>query len=42
METRDPKNGRRKVLEAIGCSLYIIAFIVMGAVLVSQCDTVFK
>jgi hypothetical protein len=40
MEKGDPKTGKRKALEALGCSLYVIAFLVMGAVLVSKCGKI--
>ena len=42
MENNDPQPGKRKTLEAIGCSLYIIAFTIMGAVFLAKCDTIFK
>ena len=42
MENHNPEKGKRKALEAIGCSLYIIAFLVMGAVFISKCDTIFQ
>ena len=42
MENKDPQTGNRKALEAIGCSLYVIAFLIMGAVLMSKCDTIFQ
>jgi len=42
MANSDPKTGKRKALEALGCSLYIIAFLIMGAVLVARCGTIFN
>jgi hypothetical protein len=30
---RDPKVKKRKALEAFGCLLYVIAFLIMGSVL---------
>ena len=42
MENQDPETSKRKTLEAIGCALYIIAFIVMGAVFLTKCDTIFQ
>ena len=42
MEDKDPQPGKRKALEAIGCSLYIIAFTIMGAVFIAKCDTIFR
>ena len=42
MEKGTPISGRRKALEAFGCSLYIIAFLIMGAVLISKCGKIFN
>jgi len=42
MEQEKRETGRRKALEALGCSLYVIAFLVMGAVLVSKCGKIFS
>jgi len=40
MNTPENKSGKRKALEALGCSLYVIAFLVMGAVLVAKCGKI--
>jgi hypothetical protein len=40
MNNTDPKTGKRKAIEALGCSLYVIAFLVMGAVLVAKCGKI--
>ena len=32
----DPKAGKRKALEAFGCLLYVIAFLIMGGVLLTK------
>ena len=32
----DPKIRKRKALEAFGCLLYVIAFLIMGAVLLTK------
>ncbi len=34
------KQLKRKALEALGCSLYVIAILVMGAVLVAKCGKI--
>ena len=36
MNEGDPKTGKRKTVEALGCLLYVVAFLIMGAVLVSK------
>jgi len=41
MEQEKRETVKRKTLEALGCSLYVIAFIIMGAVLVAKCNTIF-
>jgi hypothetical protein len=41
MEKPDPVTGKRKVLEALGCSLYILAFLIMGTVFISRCGKIF-
>ncbi|MDF1536429.1 MAG: hypothetical protein P1S46_08015 [bacterium] len=33
MTSGDEKTGKRKVLEALGCLLYVVAFLIMGSVL---------
>jgi hypothetical protein len=40
MSKRDSETGKRKALEALGCSLYVIAFLIMGAVLVAKCGKI--
>ena len=32
----DPKVGKRKAVEAIGCLLYVVAFLIMGSVLLKS------
>jgi len=40
MSKKDRGTGKRKALEALGCSLYVIAFLIMGAVLVAKCGKI--
>ena len=42
MNKGDHNTGKRKTLEALGCLLYVVAFIIMGAVLVSKCGKIFQ
>jgi len=42
MEKGDPNITKTRFLEAFGCLLYVIAFLVMGAVLVSKCGVIFR
>ncbi|MDF1526485.1 MAG: hypothetical protein RRA15_04765 [bacterium] len=42
MKERNHSTGKRKALEALGCSLYVICFLIMGAVLVSRCGKIFQ
>ena len=36
MEPAGEKQGKRKAVEAIGCLLYVVAFLVMGSVLLAK------
>ena len=40
MSKKDRGTGKRKALEALGCSLYVIAFLIMGAVLLAKCGKI--
>jgi len=42
MHKGDSKTGRKKAVEALGCLLYVVAFLVMGAVLVSKWGEIFN
>ncbi len=33
MEPTVEKHGKRKLVEALGCLLYVVAFLIMGSVL---------
>ena len=40
MNKEDRETGKRKTLEALGCLLYVVAFLIMGAVLVAKCGKI--
>ena len=42
MKEKEQNTGKRKALEALGCSLYVICFLIMGTVLVSKCGKIFQ
>jgi len=42
MNENKPDSGKRKTIEALGCSLYVIGFLIMGAVLMAKCGKIFQ
>ncbi len=42
MAEKTRNSGKRKAVEALGCLLYVVAFVIMGAVLVTKWGKIFN
>jgi hypothetical protein len=42
MNEGDSRTGKKKAVEATGCLLYVVAFLIMGAVLLSKWGKMFN